>query len=166
MKLASGTCPVEKLKAMGLNIALGTDGAASNNDLDMISEMRTASFLAKLSTQNPEALSAYQVLQMATLHGARAIGMDKTIGSLVAGKSADFIAINLDEIETQPLYHPHSQIVYAASRHQVTDVWVMGKQLLKNRQLTTLDEAELKEKAKYWREKILPESLSKSEISV
>lgn len=155
MKLASGACPVEKLLSLGINVALGTDGAASNNDLDMISEMRSAAFLAKLITKNPTSLSAQQALTMATLNGAKALGIDHITGSLTPGKAADFIAINLDnEIETQPLYHPVSQIVYASSRNQVTDVWVAGKQLMKNRQLTTLDEKALIEKAKLWQEKI------------
>jgi 5-methylthioadenosine/S-adenosylhomocysteine deaminase len=154
MKLASGVCPVEKLSQLGLNVALGTDGAASNNDLDMISEMRSAAFLAKLSTQDPQVLPAENVLKMATLNGAKALGIDHLTGSLSIGKSADFIAINLEEIETQPLYHPISQIVYAASRNQVTDVWVAGKQLLKDRILLTLDEKELLNKAQMWRKKI------------
>lgn len=154
MKLASGTCPVTVLKDCGLNVALGTDGVASNNDLDMIGEMKTAAFLAKLNTLNPQALSAEESLQLATLNGARALGIDHITGSLRPGKAADFIAINLDEIETQPLYHPVSQIVYSASRQQVTDVWVQGNRLLKNRQLLTLDEKELLEKAKYWQKKM------------
>lgn len=154
MKLASGICPVSKLQALQLNVALGTDGAASNNDLDMIGEMQTAAFLAKLSTHDATALSAPETITMATLNGAKALGIDNITGSLTAGKSADFIAINLDEIETLPLYHPTSQVVYAASRNQVTDVWVAGKQLMKNRKLLTLDEEELKKKAQIWRQKI------------
>ena len=154
MKLASGIAPLDKFKITGVNVALGTDGAASNNDLDMIGEMRTAAFLAKASTRNPTSLSAIEALRMATINGAQALGIEKVTGSLTAGKSADFIAINLDELETLPVYHPASQIVYAASRHQVTDVWVAGKQLLKNRELQTLDEDRLKSVAKSWREKI------------
>jgi 5-methylthioadenosine/S-adenosylhomocysteine deaminase len=154
MKLVSGACPVEKLTKMGINVALGTDGAASNNDLDMIGEMRTASFLGKVTANSPIALSAEQVLKMATNHGAKTLGIDHLTGTLTPGKAADFIAINLEQIETQPLYHPISQIVYAASRQQVTDVWVAGKQLLKNRQLQTLDEKELLNKAQSWRNKI------------
>ncbi len=154
MKLASGLCPVTELLARGVNVALGTDGAASNNDLDMLGEMRTAAFLAKHSTQNPESLSAYEALQMATLNGAKALNVHHERGSLKKGKLADFIAINMDEIETLPTYHPISHIVYAAGRHQVTDVWVGGKKLLDNRKLTTLDEAELKAKAKAWGDKI------------
>lgn len=154
MKLASGACQVEKLTRLGINVAIGTDGAASNNDLDMISEMRSANFLGKLTANDPKALPAEQTLKMATINGARALGIDHITGSLIAGKSADFIAIDLEQIETQPLYHPISAVVYAASRHQVTDVWVAGKQLLKNRQLVTLDEKELLNKAKTWRNKI------------
>lgn len=154
MKLASGVCPVEKLQENGINVALGTDGAASNNDLNMLGEMRSAAFLAKLSTRNPESLAAAHALELATINGAKALGMDHIIGSLKVGKAADFAAINLDEIETQPLYHPISQIVYAASRQQVTDTWVAGKRLMKNRQLLTLDEKELIHKAKEWCEKI------------
>lgn len=154
MKLASGTCPVVDLKKLGLNVALGTDGAASNNDLDMLSEVRSAAFLAKLSTQDPRALNAEEALTMATLNGAKALGIDHITGSLTKGKSADFIAINLEEIETLPLYHPISQIVYAASRQQITDVWVAGKQLMKNRELLTIDEKAVIAKAKEWKEKI------------
>lgn len=154
MKLASGACPVSTLQSLGINVALGTDGAASNNDLDMLSEMRSAAFLAKLSDKNPESLPAAKAIELATLNGAKALGMDHLIGSLKPGKAADFAAINLDEIETQPLYHPISHIVYAASRQQVTDTWVAGKRLMKNRELLTLDMNELLVKAKKWSEKI------------
>ena len=154
MKLASGICPVEQLKAKGLNVALGTDGAASNNDLNMLGEMRSAAFLAKLANHNPVTLPAIETITTATLNGAKALGIDHMTGSLKAGKAADFVAIHLDEIETLPMYHPASQIVYAASRHQVTDVWVAGKQLMKSRKLLTLDEKELINKARYWGDKI------------
>jgi len=154
MKLASGACPVDQLLYQGTTVALGTDGAASNNDLDMFTEMRLAAFLGKLTANNPKAVSAETALKMATLYGAKALGIDHLTGSLTTGKAADFIAIDLDQIETQPLYHPISQIVYAASRNQVTDVWVGGKQLLKNRKLLTLDEKELLTKAKIWSKKI------------
>lgn len=154
MKLSSGACPVDKLLKLGINVALGTDGAASNNDLNMIGEMKSAAFLGKLVTSDPKAVSAETVLKMATLNGAKALGTSKVTGSLETGKAADFIAIDLDQIETQPLYHPLSGIVYASSRNQVTDVWVAGKQLMKNRQLLTLDEKELIQKAKMWQGKI------------
>lgn len=154
MKLVSGSCPTEKLTSVGINVALGTDGAASNNDLDMLSEMRSAAFLGKVTANNPKAIPAETALKMATIHGAKALGIDQVTGSLTPGKAADFIAIDLEQLETQPLYHPISQIVYAASRQQVSDVWVGGKQLLKNRKLLTLDEKELLKKAEMWRKKI------------
>lgn len=154
LKLVSGACPVEKLHQLGINVALGTDGAASNNDLDMIGEIRTAAFIGKITANDPKAVSAENVLKMATINGAKALGIDHLTGTLTPGKSADFIAINLEQIETVPLYHPLSQIVYAASREQITDVWVKGKQLLKNRQLQTVDEKELINKAQSWRNKI------------
>ena len=154
MKTASGISPVQQLLNRGINVALGTDGAASNNDLDMIGEMRTAALVGKIAANDATAVSAEQVLKMATLHGAKALGIDHITGSLTKGKAADFIAIDLSAIETQPLYHPISQIVYASTRSQVTDVWVAGKQLLKNRELTTLDEKELLQKTHAWREKI------------
>jgi 5-methylthioadenosine/S-adenosylhomocysteine deaminase len=154
MKLVSGACPVERLRVNSINVALGTDGAASNNDLDMIGEMRTAAFLGKMTANDPKALPAEMVLKMATIHGAKALGVDHKTGSLETGKLADVIAIDLEQIETEPLYNPLSQIVYAASRQQVSDVWIQGKQVLKNRQLQTLDEKEIITKAQNWRTKI------------
>jgi 5-methylthioadenosine/S-adenosylhomocysteine deaminase len=154
MKLVSGACPVEKLTTLGVNVALGTDGAASNNDLDMLGEMRSAALLGKVTADDPKAVSAEKVLKMATLNGAKALGIDHLTGSLEKGKAADFIAIDLSHIETQPVYHPLSQIVYSTSRAQITDVWTAGRQLLKNRELTTINEKELVEKAQIWRKKI------------
>ncbi len=150
LKLASGFCPVHELEQSDINIALGTDGAASNNDLDMIGEMRTAALLAKGVSGNAEALPAFKALKMATLNGAQALGMDDQIGSLVAGKQADLTAIRMDTIETQPIYDPISQLVYSANRDQVSDVWVAGKQLLKDGQLLTLDEQEILQKSREW----------------
>ena len=147
LKLASGFCPVAKLRQSGVCVAIGTDGASSNNDLDMLGEMQTASLLAKGVSENPAALPAYDALEAATLGGAKALGLDHLIGSLARGKQADLIAIDLCTPATQPVYHPLSQIVYAASRNQVSDVWVGGKRLLENRQLTTLDETEIVQKA-------------------
>lgn len=154
MKLASGICPTQKMLQAGINVALGTDGAASNNDLDMIGEMRSAAFLGKLASGDPKAVSAETAIKMATLHAAKALGVDAVAGSLTVGKIADIIAIDLEQIETQPLYHPLSAIVYAASRQQVTDVWIAGKKVLDNRKLLTLDEKELLNKAQSWRNKI------------
>lgn len=154
LKLASGFCPVSELLRQDINVALGTDGAASNNDLDMLGEMRTAALLAKGISGNSSNLPAYQALQMATINGAKALGIDHITGSLTQGKAADVIAINLDSIETQPLYDPISHIVYSANRNQVSDVWVAGKQLLDNRQLTSIDETGLLSKTRLWQEKI------------
>jgi 5-methylthioadenosine/S-adenosylhomocysteine deaminase len=156
LKLASGFCPVHKLMQAGVNVALGTDGAASNNDLDMLSEMRTAALLAKGVAQEATALPAAAALRMATLNGARALGLDSRIGSLEAGKAADLVAIDLSTVPTQPVYDPISQIVYAAGREQVTDVWVNGRRLLQDRKLTALDETAVLEKAARWRVKIRP----------
>jgi len=154
LKLASGFCPVNELLQQDINVALGTDGAASNNDLDMLGEMRTAALLAKGTSGNCSVLPAHQVLEMATINGAKALGIDNITGSLTKGKAADVIAIDLDTIESQPLYDPVSHIVYAANRNQVTDVWVAGKQLLKNRELTSIEEKSVLNKSRDWQEKI------------
>jgi len=154
LKLASGYCPIQKLMDAGVNVALGTDGNASNNDLDMLGEMKTAALLAKAVADNAGAMNAFQTLKMATLNGAKAMGLDNEIGSLVKGKAADITAIYLDNIETQPLYNPVSQIVYSAGREHVTDVWVAGKHLLKDKTLTTLNIKTILEKAHNWAKKI------------
>jgi len=154
LKLASGFCPITKCIKAGINVALGTDGAASNNDLDMFGEMRTAALLAKGVSGDASAVPAITALKMATINGAKALGIDNYTGSLSIGKSADVIAIDLDQIETQPLYDPVSQIVYASNRQQVTDVWVAGKQLLKHRQLTTLNINDLRIKVSEWQQRL------------
>jgi 5-methylthioadenosine/S-adenosylhomocysteine deaminase len=154
MKLASGISPVDSLLKQGLNIALGTDGAASNNDLNMLGEMRSATFLSKISTLQATALNAEKVLQMATINGAKALGIDQQVGSLEVGKQADICAIDMDNIECQPLYHPLSQLIYAANRENVSDVWVKGKQLLDQRNLTTIDIQKVKSDAQVWHNKI------------
>ena len=154
LKLASGFCPVHALLSAGVNVALGTDGAASNNDLDMLSELRTAALLAKAVSGNATAVPAHTALRMATLNGAKALGLDTEIGSLRAGKAADITAIDLAALPSQPVYDPISQIVYTAGRDQVTDVWVAGRRLLANRMLTTLDENAILNRAHDWRDKI------------
>lgn len=156
LKLASGNCRAHKLLQAGINVALGTDGTASNNDLDMFGEMRTAALVAKNVAHDASALPAALALRMATLNGAKALGLDNVTGSITPGKAADLTVINLGDVETQPVYHPISQLVYAAGRDKVTDVWVAGKHLLKDRQLTTLDEKELLAKARAWHEKMKP----------
>lgn len=154
LKLASGFCPSYRLQQAGVNVALGTDGAASNNDLDMIAEMRTAALLAKAVAENASALPAEDILRMATINGAKALGLDSEIGSLEIGKSADITAVDLSGIENQPVYNPVSQLVYSAGRENVSNVWVAGNHLLKDRELTTLDEKAILDKAKSWQEKI------------
>lgn len=154
LKLASGFCPIADCLDKGINVALGTDGAASNNDLDMFGEMRTAALLAKGVSKNASAVPAMTALKMATINGAKALGIEQETGSLSIGKAADVIAINFDYLETQPLFEPISQIVYATGRHQVSDVWVAGKQLLKNRSLTTINCDDLKARITEWHDRL------------
>ena len=154
LKLASGFCPVAELSRHKINVALGTDGAASNNDLDMLSEMRTAALLAKAVAKDASAIPAHQALKMATLNGAKALGLDHLVGSLVKGKAADICAVNLAAIETRPVFDAISSIVYSSSREQVSDVWVQGKHLLNQRKLMTMDENQILRTAKKWGEKI------------
>ena len=154
LKLASGFCPVQKLTAAGINVSIGTDGAASNNDLDMFSEMRTTALLAKAVAKDASAVSAEQALRMATINGAKALGLEKEIGSLEAGKAADIIAVDMSALEANPVYHPVSQLVYASNRQQVSDVWVAGKQVVKNHELTTVNIGQLTKTAQQWQAKI------------
>ncbi|GIX22707.1 MAG: N-ethylammeline chlorohydrolase [Gammaproteobacteria bacterium] len=154
LKLASGFCPVQALLEAGVNVALGTDGAASNNDLDLIGEMRTAALLAKAVSGDAAAVPAAQALEMATLGGARALGLDGEIGSLEPGKWADLVAVDLGVLESQPVYDPLSHLVYCTQRNQVSDVWVAGRPLLQNRALVDLDEGELIACAEGWRARI------------
>ncbi|MEX0965427.1 MAG: TRZ/ATZ family hydrolase [Pseudohongiellaceae bacterium] len=154
LKLASGFCEVAKLHEAGLNIALGTDGCASNNDLDMISEMRTAALLAKAVAQDASALPARQALEMATINGARALGLDSMIGSLEVGKHADITAINLDTLNSIPLYDPVSQIVYATQASQVSHVWCAGQLLLDDGEFTKLDIEAIKSNSRQWQKEL------------
>ncbi len=157
LKLASGFCPVQALQAAGVNVALGTDGAASNNRLDLLTEMRTAALLAKAVAGEARAVPAARALHMATLAGARALGIEDLTGSLLPGKAADLVAVDLGGMEVEPVYDPVSQIVYAAGRECVTDVWVGGKRLLAARRLTTLDEDSILERTRAWRARIATE---------
>ena len=158
LKLANGFCPVAKLLAAGVNVAIGTDGAASNNDLDMIQEMRTASLVAKAVARDATAVPAHRAISMATIAGARALGKDDAIGSLVPGKAADMIAVDLGAIESQPVYDAASQVAFSASRRQVSDVWVAGQALLRDGALLTVDEDRVLERARHWRRRIGGES--------
>jgi 5-methylthioadenosine/S-adenosylhomocysteine deaminase len=139
MKLASGAAPVTKYLAAGVKLGLGTDGAASNNDLDMFEAMRQASFLAKHSTRDPTAVKAQDALDLATMGGARVVGMDKLLGSLEAGKRADLITVSAGSARQTPMYDPVSHLVYASRGDDVRNTIVNGKILMRNRQLKTLD---------------------------
>ncbi|WP_276489081.1 TRZ/ATZ family hydrolase [Ectopseudomonas mendocina] len=154
MKLASGFCPVERLWQAGVNVAVGTDGAASNNDLDLLGETRTAALLAKAVAGSATALNAHSALRMATLNGARALGLETQTGSLELGKLADVVAFDLSGLAQQPIYDPVSQLIYASGRDCVKHLWVGGKQLLDDGRLTRMDEGELIAKARAWGEKI------------
>lgn len=154
LKLASGFCPVARLVASGVNVALGTDGAASNNDLDMFGEMRTAALLAKGVAQRADVLPASAILRMATLNGARALGIGDRVGSLVPGKEADLVCVDLSRPATQPVHSPISQLVYAASRDQVTDVWVAGQHLLREGKVLVADREAILGRAVAWGNKL------------
>ncbi|MES2821917.1 MAG: TRZ/ATZ family hydrolase [Pseudomonadota bacterium] len=154
LKLASGFCPVERLWLAGVNLAVGTDGAASNNDLDLLGETRTAALLAKAVAGSATALDAHRALRMATLNGARALGMDDETGSLEVGKAADLVAFDLSGLAQQPIYDPVSQLIYASGRDCVRHLWVGGKQLLDHGRLTRMDEERLGATARDWGRRI------------
>ncbi|GLD99771.1 hypothetical protein PINS_up008499 [Pythium insidiosum] len=154
LKLASGVCPVTKLVAAGVNVAIGTDGAASNNSLNMFAEMKLAAILAKAESKQSTSVPAAAALQMATLNGARALGLGDEIGSIEVGKRADLVAIACDNIEMIPMYDAISHVVYVAGREHVSDVWVNGRQVLASRALTTVSEAEVKQRVHKWHDAI------------
>jgi len=154
LKLASGFCPVDQLINAGINVALGTDGAASNNNLDMFGEMHTAALLGKAVANNAAAVSAQQVIEMATINGAKALGIDSITGSLEIGKSADIIAIEIDPLEQAPLHDVISTLVYTHNGHRVSHNWVNGKILLNDYQLTTINEGEVITNAQAWQKKL------------
>ena len=154
LKLASGRAPTAAMRAAGVNVALGTDGAASNNVLDMLGELRSAALLAKDKAGDASALSARECLRMATIDGARALGIDEETGSLETGKWADIACIDLDRLHSQPVYDPASQVVYTCDREQVTDVWVAGRHLLDKGRLTGCDEAGIINRSREWQARI------------
>jgi 5-methylthioadenosine/S-adenosylhomocysteine deaminase len=154
MKLASGTAPVPAYLRAGVTVGLGTDGAASNNDLDMFEAMRMASLLHKLQTSDPRVVGARTALQMATVGGARALGLERSIGSLERGKRADVIVVSLDAPRQVPLYDPISHLVYVTRGDDVRDTVVHGKVLMRNRKVLTLDEAAVLREARRWGERV------------
>ena len=154
LKLASGIAPVARLRVEGVNVGLGTDGAASNNRLDIFTEMRLAALLAKGASGDAAALPAHAALATATINAARALGLDARIGSLTPGKCADITAVNLSAPEIAPCYDPVSHLVYAAGREHVSHVWVNGELLVENGRLLRLDSSEIAGKTAYWRDKV------------
>jgi len=154
LKLASGFCPLDTLQQLNINTCLGTDGAASNNDLDMFSEMRSGALLAKGVSGNASSCNAEQAIRMATINAARALGMADSIGSLEPGKKADMIAVDFSQLNTQPVYDPVSQLVYAANSLQVSHVWIDGVNKLSAYQLSDIDAVEIITTAQQWQHKI------------
>ena len=155
LKLASGLAPIAALLAAGINVGLGTDGAASNNRLDVFAEMRLAALLAKGTSGDATALPAWQALELATLRPARALGMDDIIGSIIPGKCADITAVRFSGLELAPCYDPLSHLVYVSGREHVSHVWVDGKLLVDNGNLTTVDIGEVNARAAYWHDRII-----------
>jgi len=154
LKLSSGFSPISKLIERGVNVALGTDGAASNNDLDMFEEMRTAALLSKGVSESPTSIPATKALEMATINGARALGLEDEIGTIEAGKWADLIAVDMEHPRSQPVFDPVAQLVYSVSADQVTDVWVAGKPLLSNQRPVTLNPTRIFQQANVWRDRL------------
>jgi 5-methylthioadenosine/S-adenosylhomocysteine deaminase len=154
LKLASGICPTTDILEAGIVMGLGTDGAASNNGLDVLLEARLAALLAKHKNADASALAAPQALELATLGGAKALGMEAQIGSLEPGKSADMMAVNLTAAKFQPLYDPIAQLIHTTAGTSVTDVWVGGNRLLHSGELTTLDEAAILNDVAHWQTRI------------
>jgi len=158
LKLASGMAPVAAMLARGVNVGIGTDGAASNNRLDLLEEMRTAALLAKAVANDAQALPAHQALAAATLHGARALGLDAAIGSLVPGKLADLCAVSFADPELSPRYDPLSHLVYSAGRAQVSHVWVAGKIRVDAGKLVDFDARGLNNRVLLWQNKLATET--------
>jgi 5-methylthioadenosine/S-adenosylhomocysteine deaminase len=142
--------------AAGVNVGVGTDGAASNNRLDLLAELRLAALLAKATSGDASAVPAHEALRLATIRPARALGLGAEVGSLVPGKSADLTAVELSGPELEPCYDPASHLVYAAGREHVTHVWVAGRPLVADRKLLTLDDAQLREIAERWGPRVKP----------
>ncbi len=156
LKLASGVCPVTNLLGAGVNVGLGTDGAASNNSLDLLLEARLAALLAKHQASDASALPAHRALELATLGGARALGIDNDTGSLEPGKAADMIAVDLSAARFHPMYDPIAQLIHTHSASAVSDVWVRGRRVMNSGTLTTIDESAVIREVDQWQRRIAP----------
>ena len=156
LKLASGLCPLDQLLKHNINVSLGTDGAASNNDLDMFGEMRTAALLSKGISGNAQCCNAEQTIRMATINGARSLGLADKIGSLEVGKKADMIAVDFSQLNTQPVYDPVAQLVYAVNSLQVSHVWIDGVAKVRDYEFTDIDAVDIMSNAQSWQQKIYP----------
>jgi 5-methylthioadenosine/S-adenosylhomocysteine deaminase len=148
MKLASGIAPVNELISAGVTVGLGTDGCASNNNLDIFTEMDMAAKLHKIQTMDPTVLDSVTVLRMATIEGAKALGMEDITGSLEPGKKADIIVLDVDKPHLTPMYNPYSHIVYAARGNDVSHSIINGRLVMEDRKLLTLDKEEIMERSK------------------
>ncbi len=158
LKLGNGLCPLTRLLEAGVRVGIGTDGAASGNDLDLFDELHTAALLAKGITADPTALPAHAALELATLGGARALGLDHLIGSIEVGKCADLIALDLTGAGAVPINRIEAALVYGGSAHFVTHVWVNGRCIMNDRVLTTIDERAALERAAHWGRRINAEN--------
>lgn len=154
MKLGSGIADIAKMLKQNLNISLGTDSSASNNRLDIMEEMRLAALLIKGSTKSPESFSANEAIKMATINGAKALGLESIIGSIEKNKKADLVAIDLNSIENQPIYNPLTTLVYSSSRSDVSYVWIDGEIKFKDKKLVKIDEERIIQLAKKWQRKL------------
>ena len=154
MRLASGIAPIRKMLDKGITVSLATDGAASNDNLDMIETMRAAAFLSKVSTLKARSLTGKDVLRMATIEGAKAVFMENEVGSIEAGKKADIAIINLQKVHLQPVCDVINTIVYAANGHDVETVIIDGRVVMRDRKILTVDEQKILDRVK---EKIEPE---------
>ena len=154
MKLASGICPISKLLNSGVNVGIGTDGAASNNDLNLFGELKSATLLAKINSMDATALTASEALTLGTLGGAKALGMDKNIGTIEAGKLADLIAVDLYQIEMQPIHDVFSQLIYVNNGSHVTHSWIQGEQIMHQRELLKIDQDDLRQRILKWQKKL------------
>jgi 5-methylthioadenosine/S-adenosylhomocysteine deaminase len=155
MKLAAGVAPVPKMLSLGLRVGLGTDGAASNNDLNMWEEMDTGAKLHKVFSGDPKVISAQEAFELATIRGAAALHLEKETGSLETGKRADIVILEQDALNQMPLYNLYSDLVYATKAWDVLTVIINGRVVMRDRKLLTLDEAAIKENARFYHDQVI-----------